>query len=132
MKQKIADGIMKWLRDEAPSSFKVAMTANDVRNLTQAICDEFEAEDFKKIGEADSADGVVESVPVKMNDMQIGTLRKGSTVAYWSPAGVVVGIIETNPEHPPRVHYFDGRGTVELDEAATRSKNEHMGETGQL
>lgn len=44
----------------------------------------------------------------------IGTLRKGSQIAYWQPNGFPEGIIETNPDFPPRIHYFDGRGTVEM------------------
>lgn len=45
---------------------------------------------------------------------KIGTLRAGSRSYYWKPAGMLEGIIETHPDHPPRLHYLDGRETVEL------------------
>lgn len=51
MKQKIADGIAQWLRDEAPLVFKMTMTPKMVQALTQAICDQFEAEDFDKVSD---------------------------------------------------------------------------------
>lgn len=44
----------------------------------------------------------------------IATLRKGSVIRCWSPNGFPEGIIEANPEYPLRIHYFDGRGTVEM------------------
>lgn len=47
----------------------------------------------------------------------IGTIRKGSMIRYWQPNGFPEGIIEVNPEHPPRIHYFDGRPTQEIKES---------------
>ena len=51
MKQKIADGIVKWLCDEAPTSVMMIMTPEMIRELTQSICDQLEVEDFEKISE---------------------------------------------------------------------------------
>ena len=48
MKQKIADGIVQWLRDEAPVVVKMTVTPEMIRKLTQAIYDQFDAEDFQK------------------------------------------------------------------------------------
>lgn len=48
MKQKIANGIVSWLRHDAPLSVKMAMTPELVKKLTQEICDQFEPTDFNK------------------------------------------------------------------------------------
>jgi hypothetical protein len=44
----------------------------------------------------------------------IASVRKGSRLAYWKPHGILEAILECHPEHPPRLHYIDQRGTVEL------------------
>lgn len=50
-----------------------------------------------------------------MNDARhIATLRKGSSVAYWQPMGLLEAIIEIHPDHPPRMHYLDGRPAIDL------------------
>ncbi len=51
MKQKIADGVVQWVRDEAPVSVKMVMTPEMVRQLVQAICDQFDVEDFDEVAE---------------------------------------------------------------------------------
>lgn len=37
------------------------------------------------------------------------TARKGAQLAWWQPPGSVGGIIEVHPDHPPIMHWFDGR-----------------------
>ena len=51
-----------------------------------------------------------------MNDhtKMLAKVRKGSKLELWAPNGLVEGVIETNPDHPPLIHYNDGRGTVEV------------------
>lgn len=47
MKQKIADGVAKWLRDEAPVGVKLQMDRKQFDALVQSICDQFTQDDFK-------------------------------------------------------------------------------------
>lgn len=60
----------------------------------------------------------------------IATIRKGSSVTYWKPDGILEGLLETNPDSPPRIHYLDGRGTVELVPVQVpiypKPRHEHM------
>lgn len=49
MKQRIVDGILQWVRNDAPVVVKMAITPEMVKELAQAICDQLEAEDFDKI-----------------------------------------------------------------------------------
>jgi len=60
----------------------------------------------------------------------IGTLRKGSTVRFWQPHGFPEGIIEANPDFPPRLHYFDGRPPVDFEPVLVpvmvEPRHEHM------
>ena len=37
------------------------------------------------------------------------TARKGSHLAYWKPAGLLEGIIEVHPDHPPIMHWCGGK-----------------------
>ena len=48
MKQRIADGVAKWLREQAPIGIKMQMDKKQFDDLVQAICDEFTADDFEK------------------------------------------------------------------------------------
>lgn len=53
-----------------------------------------------------------------MNDKTakaIGTIRPGSRIAFWKPNGILEGIIEVNPKHPPRFHYLDGRPPADFE-----------------
>jgi len=54
MKQKIANGILTWIRDDAPAGVKMQMTNAMVNALVQAICDEFNENDFKALNADDS------------------------------------------------------------------------------
>jgi hypothetical protein len=35
-------------------------------------------------------------------------VRAGATLNYWQPHGVLEGVIETHPDHPPIMHWLDG------------------------
>lgn len=48
IKQKIADGVAAWVREEAPISVKMAMTRKQFDTLVQSICDQLTADDFEK------------------------------------------------------------------------------------
>lgn len=48
LKQRIADGVAKWLREQAPVGIKMQMDKKQFDDLVQAICDEFTADDFEK------------------------------------------------------------------------------------
>lgn len=45
----------------------------------------------------------------------IGEIRAGSQIAYWKPHGLLEAVIEVHPEHPPRLHYMDGRPALDLE-----------------
>mgnify|MGYP003408150460 CR=1 FL=1 len=48
MKQRIADGVAKWLREQAPIGVKMQMDKKQFDDLVQAICDEFKPDDSEK------------------------------------------------------------------------------------
>jgi hypothetical protein len=48
MKQKIADGITQWLREEAPYVIKLSMNREQFEGLLQTICNQFTADDFEQ------------------------------------------------------------------------------------
>ena len=39
----------------------------------------------------------------------VGNVRLGSRLRFWKPNGKLEGVLEANPDFPPRVHYLDGR-----------------------
>jgi hypothetical protein len=36
------------------------------------------------------------------------TARKGAQLAYWKPEGLLLGVIEVHPDHPPIMHWIGG------------------------
>lgn len=60
----------------------------------------------------------------------IAGLHEGSRVCPWAPNGFAEGILEAPLAGPPRIHYFDSRGTVELVQATVAvpqpPRHEHM------
>lgn len=44
----------------------------------------------------------------------VGNIRPGSSLRFWKPNGKLEGVLEVNPDFPPRVHYLDGR-IVEME-----------------
>ena len=48
-----------------------------------------------------------------MTDKLWFAARKGSSLAYWKPDGLLLGIIESHPDHPPIMHWLGGE-SVEL------------------
>jgi len=61
----------------------------------------------------------------------VGIVRKGSRVEYWPLNGTVIeGILEVHPDYPPRIHFVDDRGTVELvpvlEPVMQPPRHEHM------
>ena len=39
----------------------------------------------------------------------VGNIRPGSSLRFWKPNGKLEGVLEANPDFPPRLHYLDGR-----------------------
>jgi hypothetical protein len=37
------------------------------------------------------------------------TAREGASLGWYQPNGVLEGVIEVHPEHPPIMHWTDGR-----------------------
>jgi hypothetical protein len=52
MKQRIADGIAQWLREEAPVTVQMSMERKHFNNLLQTICNQFTADDFEQTRDA--------------------------------------------------------------------------------
>lgn len=66
----------------------------------------------------------------------VAQMRKGSAWAYWKPGGILSGIIEAHPDHPPRLHRFCGcteelkvgpGGAVELPSVTASDMKIEMG-----
>ena len=36
------------------------------------------------------------------------TAREGAQLAYWKPEGLLLGVIEVHPDHPPIMHWLGG------------------------
>lgn len=49
MRQKIADGVAQWLREQAPTGIQLMMGRKEFDELVQAICDQFTAADMFKV-----------------------------------------------------------------------------------
>lgn len=49
MKQKIADGVAQWLREEAPTGIKMMMGREQFDGLVQTICNQFTRDDFVEV-----------------------------------------------------------------------------------
>ena len=37
------------------------------------------------------------------------TTRRGSQIVYYKPLGGLEGVVEVHPDHPPIMHWIDGR-----------------------
>jgi hypothetical protein len=45
----------------------------------------------------------------KSEDTLWFTAKAGSQLAYWKPEGLLLGIIEAHPDHPPIMHWVGGK-----------------------
>lgn len=51
MKQRIADGVAQWLREQAPTGVKMMISRKEFDELVQTICDQFTEADMIKVEE---------------------------------------------------------------------------------